>query len=51
MGYPSSLKSLSFDPDFIIKGVCLDLTLGNVIKLGKFAQVFFSVSIAFNVVR
>jgi len=39
MGYPGSLKSLTYDPNFIIKGVCLDLTLGNVIKLGKFAQV------------
>ena len=35
LGYPASIADLSYDPDFVIRGLTVDKKLGNIVKLDR----------------
>lgn len=38
-GYPERLLRLEYDPDFVIRGLVVDKTLGNLLKMDRYAHV------------
>lgn len=39
LGYPSSISSLQYDPKFPVRGLCVDIKLGNMLKLDQFGSI------------
>ncbi|KNC52793.1 cytosolic purine 5'-nucleotidase [Thecamonas trahens ATCC 50062] len=39
MGYPESIRTLSYDASFPIRGLCLDTKLGNLLKLDQYGTI------------
>ncbi|MDP7039654.1 MAG: HAD-IG family 5'-nucleotidase [Myxococcota bacterium] len=38
-GYPDAIKSIKYDPDFVIRGLTVDKQLGNILKLDRHSHV------------